>query len=555
MRRQKKGEVRADKKMTGRAENRFLLGILVIALALAMPAAWSSGVSAKRGDYSDIVKATRFLSQWRYREARTHIARLAKRSPNAAEVRYLQAEIAFIDGLYQRVLDLLDGVDDKAAGGNVGRLRSLAVSTLSVTRDFAFRESSGGHFVIFYPPGKDEVIVDLAGDVLEAAYRELGNDFDYRPKNKIRVEILSRPSDLARLSPLTEAEIENTGTIALCKYGKLMVVTPRATIFGYPWMDTLVHEYVHYVVSRVSHDTVPIWLHEGLARFQQVRWRTGPDATLSATDEHLLATALKSGRLITFDEMHPSMAKLPSQQAAALAFAEVFTMVSYLHKRVGYEGIRRIIALQRSGKSARRAVAEVLGKRWVQVERSWKAYLRGRNLKSSRTLAGRAKSRRIRFDKGGQKDGEAAENVGVDEVASARARKYTRLGGMLRARGMPEAAASEYEKALSIVGRSDPFITAKLSRTYLELGRHEKAIELAEPLHAADRNDAAPAVTMGLAHMTMGNRERARSAFEAALRISPFDPVVRCSLADLYASTNATQLANRERKACEMLRP
>ena len=41
------------------------------------------------------------------------------------------------------------------------------------------------------------------------------------------------------MSTLTEKEIETTGTIALCKYGKLMIVTPRATVFGYPWMDTL----------------------------------------------------------------------------------------------------------------------------------------------------------------------------------------------------------------------------------------------------------------------------------------------------------------------------
>ncbi len=532
--------------------------LCAVLVGLAVAATTWTGVpqdaAAKRSSYGEIVKATRLLSQWRYEEARAQVAKLAKKAPKAMETRYLQAEVAFIDGQYKRAIELLDGIADDAASGNVGRLRSLSASTLSVTRDFASRESAEGNFIIYYPPGKDEVIIDLAGDVLESAYRELGKDFDYYPKEKIRVEILSRPADLAQLSPLTEREIETTGTIALCKYNKLMVVTPRATIFGYPWMDTLVHEYVHFVVSRMSHDEVPIWLHEGLARFQQVRWRRGPDVSLSATDEHLLATALKGGRLITFDEMHPSMAKLPSQEAAALAFAEVYTMVSYIHEKAGYEGIRRIIGLQRGGKSARRAVAEVLGERWTQVERNWKTYLRGRNLKPSKALAGRAKARRIRFDKGGKKDGEAAENVGIDEVASEKARKFTRLGGMLRARGMAEAAAIEYEKALAIVGRSDPFIAAKLSRTYLELGKHEKAIELAGPLHAKDEHDAAPAVTLGLAHMALGNAADAKRAFEHALRVSPFDPSVRCSLADLYDRTADTRLAERESDACKVLR-
>ena len=46
-----------------------------------------------------------------------------------------------------------------------------------------------------------------------------------------------------------------------------MISSRRALVRGYPWnwitADARVH---HYIVSRVSHNTVPIWLHEGLAR-------------------------------------------------------------------------------------------------------------------------------------------------------------------------------------------------------------------------------------------------------------------------------------------------
>src|SRR5205823_2133054 len=190
--------------------------------------------------------------------------------------------------------------------------------------------SSKGHFVISYAPGADEVIVDLAGDTLEAAYDALGSDLGYTPDEPVRVEILGKPADLAKMSPLTEDEIETTGTIALSKYNKLMVVSPRATLTGYPWMDTLNHEYTHLVVSAVSHDTVPVWLQEGLARYEQERWRHDGGAALPATDQQLLAAALKNRRLIDLDAMYPSMAKLPSQEAAALAYAEVLTLVSWI---------------------------------------------------------------------------------------------------------------------------------------------------------------------------------------------------------------------------------
>jgi tetratricopeptide (TPR) repeat protein len=533
------------------AGRRALLAVLAVCLTCPWGVPRAEARSPLAGEY---IKAARLLRDWRYEEARVLLGTLETRAPNAAETRYLAAELAFAEGAYQRALTLLEGVDDDIAGGNVGLLRSLAGSTLEVTKEFTSRPSSGGHFVIWYAAGKDEVIAELAGDVLEAAYRELGADFGYYPSAPIRVELLGKPSDLARLSPLTETEIETTGTIALCKYNKLMVVSPRATLFGYPWMDTLVHEYVHYVVSRLSHDTVPVWLHEGLARFQQTRWRKAPDAALGAMDAHLLGTALKQRKLISFDEMHPSMAKLPSQEAAALAFAEVFTMIGYLHEQVGYQGIRQAIALQREGKSARRAVAEVLGKPWATVERDWKAYLRRLDLNPQRALSGRASARRIRFDKGGEHE----ENVGVEEVASAKAQKHARLGGMLRARGLNEAAAVEYEKALAVApggqdALANPFLASKLSRIYLELGRAEDAIRLAGPLAQADENDAAPVVTLGLAYLATNRPDEARGAFEIALRVSPFDPTVRCNLSDLYASAGQAELARREREACARL--
>jgi tetratricopeptide (TPR) repeat protein len=306
--------------------------------------------------------------------------------------------------------------------------------------------------------------------------------------------------------------------------------------------DTLAHEYTHLIVSRLSADTVPVWLQEGLARFEQTRWRAAPEVKLSATEHALLAAGLKKGRLISFDEMHPSMAKLPSQEAAALAYAEVYTLVGWLHGKVGYKGIRDAITAQRDGKSARRAVAETMNMTWVAVEKAWHQHLKT----IDRTAAARP-GKPIKFGKGGRD----SENVGLEQV-SARARKHTRLGGMLRARGMLEAAAAEYEKALAGPG-SEPFVVGKLARTLVELGKHERAIELATPLVNADAHDAVAAVTLGIARAARHEWREAIAAYEQALRVSPFDPTTRCGLAQAYSEINDAR-ATRERAACEQLK-
>ena len=515
---------------------------VLAALALvALPA--PTDARRDRTVTGDVIKAARFLQTARHDDARALLADLEKRAGDSAEVKWLRAELAFQTGDYAGALKSLDKLPDDAVDGLVAQTRKLAASTLGVTETFAEVRSPKGHFLIRHAPGPDATIAVLAGEVLDAAWETVGEDLGLRPSDPIRVELLGAPADLAKLSPLTEAEIETTGTIALSKYNKLMVVSPRATIFGYPWMDTLAHEYVHLVVSRLSHDTVPVWMQEGIARFEQTRWRRPPEIVLAATEQALLATALKKGRLISFDEMHPSMAKLPSQEAAALAYAEVYTLIGWMQKKVGYKGIRDALAAQRDGKSARRAVAEVMGTSWAGVEKEWHAHLKAERPAAGSTRAGKP----IKFAKGGVD----SENVGLEQVG-ARAKKHARIGGMLRARGMLEAAAIEYEKALA-VGGSEPFVAGKLARTLVELGRYDRAIELATPLAAADDRDAVAAVTLGMARSARQQWAEAAHAYEQALRISPFDPTTRCGLAEAYTRLSDPR-ADRERSACSELK-
>ena len=58
-----------------------------------------------------------------------------------------------------------------------------------------------------------------------------------------------------------------------------------------------------------------------------------------------------------------------------------------------------------------------------------------------------------------------------------------------------------------------------------------------------------PAATLGMAPGRRQNRPEAVAAFELALRVRPFDPAVRCGLAEAY-STGHRPPAARERRAC-----
>ncbi len=521
---------------------------IVVLAALARPA-------QAKPSFGEYLKAARALQEWRFDDAAPLVAALQKDAPDAPETRYIVAEQAFLLGEYERAAKLLEKLDHEDVRDAVADLRPLVESTLQATAGFAKRTTPGGHFIIYYPPGKDELLVDLAGEALEAAYTEVGEDLGYTPPDPVRVEILSRIDDLARVSTLTEKDIETSGTIALCKYNKLMVVSPRATLFGYPWLDTLVHEYTHYLITRATGDRVAIWLQEGLAKFEETRWRQEPgEQRLGRLYEHLLATALKKNKLITFDQMHPSLAKLPSQEAASTAFAEVYTMVDWIEDEIGYAGIRTILAKVTDGKSERRAVAESMNaKAWDDVERAWKKHIKGLGLQVDPATAKNKKLRLQKSKRSEARDEASDENVGVEEILEERARKLARLGGLLRARGMLAAAAVEYEKARAVAPDAD-FIAHKLARTYLELGEAQKAIDIAGPLAAKDDEDVGPIATLGAAYLAAGQPDKAKDHLLAALRISPFDPAVRCGLAEVYTAASDEERATRERAACEKLK-
>ena len=59
----------------------------------------------------------------------------------------------------------------------------------------------------------------------------------------------------------------------MARWGRVTLLSPRASRHGFPWQDTLAHELVHLALSRATRDFAPLWLQEGVAKRQEQRWR------------------------------------------------------------------------------------------------------------------------------------------------------------------------------------------------------------------------------------------------------------------------------------------
>ena len=390
-----------------------------------------------------------------------------------------------------------------------------AKQTEETLRPFNEHTTADGRFLIRYL-GKDKLLIPYLTEVLEKAEKALSADFNYVPSAPIIVEIYPTVEYLAAVSSLTKKDLKTSGTIALCSDNKLMLTSPRGLGRGYGWRDTIAHEFVHYYITKVSKNTVPIWLHEGIAKFQETRWRDQPGHKLEPPQEDLLARSLEANQLITFDQMHPSMALLPSQEAAALAFAEVHSTIRFLHGRGGYKKLRTLLAKLAAGLPMNQALKNTYG---FNLSGLWTAWLKRTRKAGLKTYPGLVHMPLtfIRPDT----EGEEVESE-LMTIKEKRVRDLTHLGELRRARDRPLAASKEYRKAMKIQGSGNPTIQNGLANSLLMLERPNEVPPLMKLVLKYYPDYARTHLNLGRAFMKLGRWKSAQVAFEKMIGIFYF---------------------------------
>jgi tetratricopeptide (TPR) repeat protein len=513
-----------------------------LAAAALVVTTWTPDAAAQ-----SIQRVNNLLSAWQMDQADEAIDELEKERGDIPEVLYLRARHHFFEGRYEKALATVEEAIDKGGDENhIKRLHALVGATKEVTTDYVKHTSSQGRFELWVPPGKDEVLVPFAGEALERAYDEIGDELGYKPATPIRVEVYPRTSMLAEVSSLTEDEIRTSGTIALCKYNRLMITSPRALLRGYGWVDTLVHEYVHYVINSKTKNRVPIWMHEGLAKYLERRWRGASAQSLSPATQSLLKRRLEADTLITFDQMHPSMAKLPSQEDAAVAFAQVFTVMEYLRGEVGEGAFKKLLDAIDDGADAKSAFSQTIGKPFSRFERDWLAYLKQRDTAEFPDDP-EYDDKLVFMEEGGKKESE------VDQIDKPEARDHLHLGQMLQARNRHGAALVQYEKAARLLDKTNPLLQTRRAQCLMHADRADEIGAILEPVLETYPSYVQAWIEMGKASLVLGDYEAARDHLTEAARINPFDPEIHQKLSEVYDKLGDTDQADQFRKFAKLV--
>jgi tetratricopeptide (TPR) repeat protein len=485
------------------------------------------------------------LESWDVETAWPEVEAALAKQPEDPDLLETASLIAFHRGDYTESLNLMKKA--MTVGGENEARQGFALfieQTIKVLSTYKQYETP--HFIISLEEEQDGILVDYLTDALEKTYEIMAQIYGFRPGEKVRVELFPDTKAFYIASTLSARDIEVTGAVGLTTFNKLQFLSPRALVHGYRWLDAISHEYMHYLIVKLTANKAPIWFHEGLAKYEETQWRKGP-TYLSPLYQTLLVRAQADQKLIGFDKMEPSLVRLETPEEVQLAYAQAASAIDYIIESVGYEGLKKIMdrMTRSTTKGAGEAIKDVMGMSFSEFEEKWTAYLASKEMKP---LSG-ATVHRYKVKEGDADD----DRMDLAEIKSMVARNRAHLGDKLKERGRTRAAVIEYRRALAETRDSVPVMN-RLSAALIGLGRDEEALDILKRTVALSPDHPTPYTHLGRIYLKRKNFDQAREVYETSIQINPFNPEIHIGLAHAYAERGDTAGAAKERDIAYKLR-
>lgn len=262
--------------------------------------------------------------------------------PDAIDAVIERALLAVYEGDCDAGLALLErhGLATRSPGVELAELaRGCARVTAATT---VVRDEQRG-FVIRFKDEDDVPLAPFIMDVAERALTTLDRDLKVRLPSPVRIDVVRDHFSLAAMTGLPEEAAQTTGTVAIAKWGRVTMLSPRAMQHGYGWADTLMHELTHLSVSRASRDRAPLWLQEGVAKREETRWRAPFPFDDQPPPDVVARMGFDRGIGLPLDKLGPSIAMLPTAEQAMVAFAEVNGFLRFWVKENGDEALSKFL--------------------------------------------------------------------------------------------------------------------------------------------------------------------------------------------------------------------
>src|SRR3984957_8950335 len=332
-------------------------------------------------------------------------------------------------------------------------LADIAHGCQRVTAALAVDRDEARGVEVFWQDEHDRALAPLLIDTVATARDALTRDLGVNWPRPTRVVVVRDLLSLSAMTGLPYESAQTTGTVAVAKWGRVTLLSPRASHHGYPWRDTVAHELTHLAVTRASRDRAPLWLQEGIAKREETRWREPGPFDDRPPPEAVVQRGLELGLTVSLDKLGPSIAMLPSADAAMIAFAEVTSFVRFYAQTAGDEALPKLLEGLRADKTADLALAEASGADLKAWDVRWRAYLATKPHEPLPALFG----------------------LGAEPPDLRSLREEVRLAELLYGRDAPGQALTEMDRIKAAAALEDPSVRHLRARLLEAVGRTKEA--------------------------------------------------------------------------------
>jgi len=218
---------------------------------------------------------------------------------------------------------------------------------------FVARESS--HFTVKFDGGEDHTVWSRVAEILEDAYRDIGQQLGYYPSQPILVVLHTRET----FHDATGGPAWSDGLYDPL-LGRIKVPT-RGALTDQAWLTRVLrHEFVHALLhDRMKDRPFPQWLNEGLA--MQLAGDPPPDIPELAHGQVTLANlSALEGNWMGFT---------PAQ--ATVAYLEGNSATKYFIDRYGMQKVREVLEVMATGQPFPAAFQDRLFITYEDFQRRW----------------------------------------------------------------------------------------------------------------------------------------------------------------------------------------
>ena len=159
---------------------------------------------------------------------------------------------------------------------------------------------------------------------------------------------------------------EWTGALAFLDYNIILIPARSDNL---EWAKrTLAHEITHLLVREATFGPfgdIPTWLSEGLAQYAE--------GEMEEYHRQVLDAAIKANELLSVRSLGSSFPTDPNQ--AILAYAQSFSLVSFLIDTYDWSKMRELLAIFKEGSTYENALLEVYSFDTIGLEEQWRAHV------------------------------------------------------------------------------------------------------------------------------------------------------------------------------------